>query len=105
MKIIITKNIELTPEIEDNLEKKMMPLAKLIKPFERNGERELRMEVGRITKRRSKGDMFSVVANLSLPGKVLRADESAEDLRSAIDLARDVLRREIEKYKTKVSKE
>jgi ribosome-associated translation inhibitor RaiA len=36
-----------------------------------------------------------------LPGKILRAEASASDIRKAIDEARDTLQMEIEKYKTK----
>ena len=42
-------------------------------------------------------------ANLKLPGKTLRAVDKNEDIRTAIDNMRQVLGREIEKYKTQNS--
>jgi ribosomal subunit interface protein len=99
MKIVLKKSIELTPVIEESIGKKMAPLAKLIKHLEAEGEREIRLEIERDTKHK-KGDVFRMTANLSLPGKILYADERADDLRTAIDRVRDVMRSEIEKYRT-----
>ena len=59
------------------------------------------IEIGRFTKHHRKGTIWRAEANLSLPGAFLRAESSAEDVRSAIDLLKEELEVELRKYKTK----
>jgi ribosomal subunit interface protein len=102
MKITTKKTLDVTAPLETYIEEKLMPLAKLVKPFEKNGETELRLEVARTSAHHRKGEeVFSASADLELPGKVLRGEAMAEDIRKAIDEVRDMLHAEIEKYKAK----
>lgn len=101
MKINITSTADLTSTLEAYIEQKLAPLAKFLKRFEEAGEVELRLEIGRTTRHHRKGDVFKAIADLRLPHQVLRAEEYAEDVRKAIDQARDTLRLEIDKYKTR----
>ncbi|HUC31249.1 MAG TPA: ribosome-associated translation inhibitor RaiA [Candidatus Paceibacterota bacterium] len=104
MKITIKKTLDVTPPLETYIEEKLMPLAKFLEPYERNGETELRLEVSRTSEHHRKGDeVFMAAADLELPGKVLRSEASAADIRAAIDQVRTMLHMEIEKYKTKHS--
>lgn len=101
MKITIKKITDSTPAFEAYIEEKLLPLAKLIKPFEKEGEATLSLEIFRTTRHHLKGDaMFTAAINLNVPKKVIRAEEHAEDARLAIDRVRDTLRLEIGKYKT-----
>jgi ribosomal subunit interface protein len=100
MKITIKKTANFNAEISEYTEKKFSPLDKFIEHFEEAGEAELRIEISRTSKHHKNGQVFQTVASLSLPKKVLRAEEYAEDIRTAIDQARNTLRSEIEKYKT-----
>ena len=79
-----------------------MPLAKFVKAFDREGVVELKLEVSRTSNHHRKGDeVFMAAADLRLPGKILRGEASASDIRKAIDEVRDILHMEIEKYKSK----
>jgi ribosomal subunit interface protein len=101
MKIIIKKITDSTPAFETYIEKKLLPLAKLIKPFERNGETEVALDVIRTSRHHGKGDeVFMAAADLRLPKKIIRAEEYAASMRVAIDRVRDTLKIEIEKYRT-----
>jgi len=101
MKITLKKLTDTTPAFETYIEEKLLPLSKLIQPFEKEGELELRLEVSRTTRHHEKGEeIFVAVADLRLPKKVVRAEEYAESMRLAVDRVRDALKLEIEKYKT-----
>ncbi len=93
--------IEMTDSLAVFMEKKFTTLAKLVKHFEGMGEVEMRVTLSRSTKRQKKGDVYRVSADLRLPGKVLRADETGDDLRQVASMTKDVLKMEIEKYKEK----
>jgi len=93
-------NLDLTPSLNIYIEKKLMPLAKFIKRFDIVGEVEIWVEVARTTKHHHKGQVFRAEADLSLPGRILRAEEELPDLRAAIDAVKDKFRLEIKKYKT-----
>lgn len=103
MKINIKKNLDVTASLQTYIEEKLAPLAKFIKKFEEAGEVELWLELSRTTRHHHKGgEVYLAVADLRLPGKILRAEEYADDVRKAIDRARDTMRSEIEKYKEKI---
>ena len=102
MKIITKKTLDVTSSLEIYIEEKLMPLEKFVEPVDKEGETVLRLEVSRTTQHHQKGDeVFMARADLSLPGKVLRAESSASDIRKAIDEVRNMLHIEIQKYKTK----
>jgi ribosomal subunit interface protein len=75
-------------------------LAKLVKHFDEEGVAEMKVELSRSTKHHKKGLVFQADVNLRLPKKMLRADDANTDIRAAIDIVENKLRREIEKYKT-----
>lgn len=102
MNITLKKTLDVTPSLETYIEEKLLPLAKFVEPFDHDGAVELHVEVSRTTNHHRKGDeVFMAVADLRLPGKVLRGEATAADIRKAIDDVRDKLHMEIKKYKTK----
>jgi putative sigma-54 modulation protein len=101
MKIsLIASNLDITPSLKAYVEERLGVLKKLVKHFDEEGVAELRVELARSTKHHKKGLVFRAEANLRLPKKVLRAEDINTDIRSAIDMVENKLRREIEKYKT-----
>lgn len=101
MKIIIkTTNLELTPEIEEQIEEKINSVDKLLDDMDRNVI-EARVEIGRTTKHHQKGDIFRAEVNLTLPGRLLRSVAEEGDLRTALDQVKNELQREIKKYRGK----
>ena len=60
---------------------------------------ECRVEVGKTTNHHNKGDIFRAEANIRLPGKVLRASATEENLTMAITKVKDELQRQLNKYK------
>jgi ribosomal subunit interface protein len=102
MKIITKKTLDVTEPLEVYIKEKLMPLAKFVEPYEKEGEVTVRLEVSRTSEHHRKGDeVFMAAADLELPGKVLRSEASASDIRKAIDEVRTMLHMEIQKYKTK----
>ncbi len=104
MNITIKKTLDVTPPLETYIEEKLMPLAKFVEPYEKEGKVALHLEVARTTQHHRKGEeVFMASADLELPGSVLRGEASSADIRKAIDEVRNMLHMEIQKYKTKHS--
>ena len=102
MKInIATAHLDLTPSFRLYIEKKLAPIEKLIARFDPASGAEIYVEVSRTTLHHKQGGIYLAALNLRLPKTTLRAEARAEDARAAVDVAKDVLAREIKKYKTK----
>ncbi|MEK7507574.1 MAG: ribosome-associated translation inhibitor RaiA [Patescibacteria group bacterium] len=91
--------IDLTPALNVYIEKKLSQLAKFVKRFDETGEAEIWLEISRST-RHKKGDVFETSADLRLPKKILRAETVSPDARAAIDVIKNKLSLEIQKYRT-----
>lgn len=98
---IKTTHLDLTPSLEVYIARKLATIERLLMRFNEKGVAELWLEVGRTTRHHHKGQVFRAEADLRLPGKVLRAAEENVDVRTALDVMKDKLYLEIEKYKTK----
>jgi putative sigma-54 modulation protein len=88
------KNIELTPELRQYIERKLGKLARYLPEMI-----EAKVEIGE-EKTRSRLDRYicQVTANC---GMLLRAEERGEELFSAIDKVAGIMERQIERYKGK----
>lgn len=94
MKINITgKNMEITDALRDVTYKK---LGKLDKYFQSDVEANITYSVEK--------NRQIIEVTINLPGTILRAEESSNDMYASIDKAVDVLERQIRKYKTKLQK-
>lgn len=101
MNIIIKTSIELTPALEAYLQKKFSQLEKFVASLTKTNPAELLIDIRRTTKHHKKGEVYRAVATLRSARIVLRAEAEAEDIRVALDAAKDVLKEEIEKAKDK----
>jgi len=99
---ITVKNLELSPAIKEYIEKKMNSLDKFMKKWETEGSVELNFDAGRMTKHHHKGNVYYAEANLKVPGNMIRARKTNEDLHAAIDEVKEVLAEEIKQYKEKI---
>jgi putative sigma-54 modulation protein len=101
MQIIFKKkDFEITPNIQEYVQKKIETLEKFFKSF---GEEKIVVEVdlGKTTGRQKTGEIFRAEINLSLGGKLFRCESEQDDLFAAIDEVRDDLEQEIKKFKEK----
>lgn len=96
---MLGSNMELTEAIKQYVEERLVPVAKICGQFE---PCEVRVDVGKTTNHHKNGLVFKAEMNLTIPGKMFRADVKAEDLYAAIDEATDDLRRQMKKHKEKV---
>lgn len=96
MKINIkTKNLSLTPSLQDYINEKIGSLEKFITVS------EIFVEVEKETKHHRHGEVFGAEAQIMLPGKSLVAKATSDDLLAAIVKVKDEMQQEIKKYKTK----
>ncbi|MDO8489880.1 MAG: ribosome-associated translation inhibitor RaiA [bacterium] len=89
-------NIELTPELEEYLEKKIKLLEKLITC---KGDVPFEVEIGRTTNHHRKGSIYRAEFQITLPRILLRSESSMEDPREAIDEAHKKIERELIDWK------
>ena len=89
--------IDLTDAIKAAVENELAALDPMV---ERWGEAvSADAEVGKTTNHHQKGEIFRAEVNLSIPGKLLRAEDENEDLYIAIKNVADTLVRELNKEK------
>ncbi len=102
MKITLeAAGIELTPALKTYVENKLGLLSKLVEKLEGKGDAEIVVEVSRTTKHHHKGLVFRATGNLKFGKTLIRADANSENMRAAIDILRDELKREIVGFKEK----
>ncbi len=80
--------IELTPEISEYVEKKVLSLEKY---FRNNPDVLLQVEVGKSTQHHKHGDIFRAEVHVSGQGLDLYAASEEADIRAAIDAVKDDL--------------
>lgn len=98
MKIdIVCKNITLDAPLQVFIDQKIGGLEKFIA----KGPSSVRMEIGKPSKHHRTGPVFYADGNLNIGGKLLRAEATDKDLRTAIDSVRDELHLQIKKLKEK----
>jgi len=106
MKLILkTKNLELTDPLREYIDKKLLPISKLLSKWELDRELILECEISRTTKHHHKGDkVYYAETNLDFGFKLIRANIYSDDPRRAIDQLKDTLQSEIKKLKDKLVK-
>ena len=98
---IRTKNLDLTDSLREYVDKKIGSLDKYLQRFDESTIRA-DVELARTTKHHKSGNVFYAEVNLEISGDLLRATHKDEDIRASIDKVRDILQREIRKYKNKI---
>ena len=93
---IFTRNLELSERLEEVTERKVGKLDRYIQ-----GIQSIRVDFGYDKGARSAADRY--VAEITVYGKrfMLRAEERADDIFTALDAALDKMQRQIERYKGK----
>ncbi len=94
---IKTLNMEMTPAIEEYIEKRVGTLEKFIR--EKNENNRADVEVGKTTKHHKSGNYFRAEINLHANGKKFYAVAEKEDLYAAIDKVRDEIASSLTSYK------
>jgi len=93
---IFVKNLELSQDIENYIEKKTSRLNRYLKQID-----EKRIDLAFVKTARKPANRF--VAQITLRGRgfILRAEERSSDIKTAIDQVIDKIERQIERYKGK----
>lgn len=95
-------NIELTPAINDYVEKRVTNLGKLLNKIEeKEGEVMVNFEVGKSTNHHKSGEFFHTDCSINIKGKKFYASSDKEDLYQAIDDVKEKLFHEISQDKDK----
>lgn len=103
MRVILhKKNLEITPALQDFVEKKLVePVRKRLKGLPEEELPILEIEVGRPSRHHLKGRVYHLEANLSLGKNLLRAEVDNEDVRAGCDILKDELLQKLTNYKNK----
>ncbi len=95
--IISTKNISLDEPLEVFIKEKIGGLEKFLK----NDSAIVRVEIGKPSRHHRSGMVFYAEANLKMGSKLLRAQATNLDLRTAVVEVKDGLQVQIKKFKEK----
>jgi len=93
---ILGTNMDLTEAIKDRVEKRLSSMVKITEGLE---PCDVAVDVGKTTTGQNKGKIFRAEFNMTVPGKLLRAERVEEDLYAAIDVAAKELKRQLAEYK------
>ncbi|MEK7183368.1 MAG: ribosome-associated translation inhibitor RaiA [Patescibacteria group bacterium] len=85
-------NMDLTDAIKAYVDKRLSALDKLTEKY---SPCDVAAEVGKTSQHHQKGEVFYAEFNLTIPGAMLRATSTKDDLYAAIDDAKDELRRQL----------
>lgn len=99
---IKASGVDLTDPLKEYIHMKLGSVEKFLERYEPENLR-MEIEVSRTSFHHRHGDVFYAEVNLNLPGQMLRATHKSDDIRVSIDKVKDVLQREIRKYKDKQS--
>jgi ribosomal subunit interface protein len=115
MKIVIkSTKLKLTPSLKDYIEEKINSLEKFSSFFKNKNyynhffgkgkpKIEAWVEVGKESLHHKKGPFFWAECQMRFPGKSLRAEARAENLKIAISEVKNELKRQIKEYKEKIA--
>ncbi|HHT46963.1 MAG TPA: ribosome-associated translation inhibitor RaiA [Firmicutes bacterium] len=90
------KNMEITPALQEYVEKRLSKLDKYLGTDDTNIKAQVTMSV-------AKGNHI-VEVTISIGGLLLRGEEETQDMYASIDLVVDKIERQIHKYKTKINR-
>ncbi len=93
---LFTQNLSITDKTREYLDKKISKIAKFF-----HNVNDIRVDLSHARTARQQTDRFTAQITLRGRGFILRSEESAEDLFSAIDKASDKIQRQIDRYKGK----
>lgn len=96
---IKTTNLDLLPGIEEYTNKKLETLNGVVRRY--GTACSASVELGRVSQHHSAGNVFKAEINLKVPGRILYAVAEESDLKTAIAQAKDEIRRQIIKDKSR----
>ena len=97
---IYSPNLKLTEDIKDHIR---LELKNLKKFYDGRLASMIKVEVGKVSTRHRKGKIYRAEINLPAFGRLLRAEEVAEDIHTAINIVKEEIERQIKKFKEKRS--
>jgi len=88
--------IVITPSLDLYIHQRLQSLDKFIKPLLEKEDVMLKVEIARTTHHHKKGEkVYYVEFTVAIYGKTIRIEQYGDDVRGAIDIARDRLKREL----------
>lgn len=100
---ITAAELILTEPLKKYIETRIGSLERYLKRFDMSLVKA-DVEVSRTTKHHRHGSVFYAEVNLTVPGRLLRATHKGEDIRECIDKVKNILQREINKYKDRLER-
>tara|TARA_Y100000310_G_C20375420_1_gene665506 strand:- start:82 stop:453 length:372 start_codon:yes stop_codon:yes gene_type:complete len=92
--------IDSSESLNGYLEEKLGPLEKYVENF--GTPHDLRVELEKTTRHHRTGPFFRAEANINIPGKMFRIEQTAEDLYAAIDMLKNEAERQLSDYSDKL---
>lgn len=95
---IFGSNLELTEDIKEHIRRELKNLQKF---HDHQVAQSIKVEVGKITAHHKKGKVYRAEINMPAFGRMLRAEEAAENIHTAINIVKEEMERQIKEFKEK----
>jgi ribosomal subunit interface protein len=95
---VYSPNLKLTEDIRKHIRQELQNLKKF---YDGRLASMIRVEVGKISGHHQKGKVYRAEINLPAFGRLLRAEEVAESIQTAINIVKEEIERQIKKFKEK----
>lgn len=93
---IYSSNLKLTRQIKEHIRRELKNLEKF---YDHRLGAGIKVEVGRTSRHHQKGKVYRAEINLPAFGRILRTQEEAENIHTAINIVKEEIERQIKKFK------
>lgn len=97
---IYSSNLKLTDDIKEHIRQELKNLEKF---HDHRVAPRIKVEVGRTTAHHKKGKIYRTEINMPAFGRMLRAEETAENIHTAINIVKEEIERQIRKFRGKMA--
>lgn len=97
---IYSPNLKLTDDVKGHIRQELKNLEKF---YDGRLAPMIKVEVGKTTAHHQKGKIYRAEINLPALGRLLRAEEAAESIHTAVNTVKEEIERQIKKFKEKKS--
>lgn len=95
---IYSPNLKLTKQVKDHIRRELKNLEKF---YDGQVASKIKVEIGKTTLHHKKGKIYRAEINLPAFGRMLRAEEEAKNIHTAINIIKEEMERQIKKFKEK----
>jgi ribosomal subunit interface protein len=99
---ICARKVKVDAKVRAYVEEKINALSKVLKRFEAKADVPVAVDIFPDTRHHRRGDIIAITIAVHLPNKTILVHQTAPDVMSGVDVAKEILQREIIKFKDRL---